>query len=418
MENRADSEKALELSLSILFILVVTVTFYSETMLPKIVSMTMIPVAIAWLLIKADFINFQKIFRFGLINAVYLIILFTISLIIWISNLESTMYIFQGSERVIYQMVNLLVAFSAVYLLKEKSIDCVFYGLILNNCIKAALALVKFGPAQAFSDILHAITNGGEQIGFMGALELHTVTYIYGLLILYYLFACRDSRKKCYWFAGISFLFFLSGFKRIGIFALAVSIVVALVLKKLKKASSRKGLVMLIGVTAALVFLAYIPFIRYGMFDFVMDYFHIETNTRSDIYHFVENIYVFSPDYLGKGLDYIPRYLEYAKTLGLSYVGQSLNYLHNDILVHYIELGFWGFLFFLYYNCIFVQKWWYDHHNESCAALYCILNLYCFICYATENTSHSYPFMLALRVILLAAIFNFDKPPVLTTKSG
>lgn len=400
--------KVADVLIGILLTITLTITFYSETMLPKVVSMALIPVAVLLFLIRADLDNVKKTYRFALVNAIYLIFLLVISLIIWIANLENTIYIVQGSQRVMFQLINLTVAFCAVYLLREKAIDCVFFGAVLKNIIKIGLALKSYGPSQSVSDFLFFIKSGGTQIGFMSAIEIHDVTYIFGLLILYYLFASHDSLKKRVWFSIVGFAFFLLGFKRIALFSILVAILVGCILKRIKKAPRQKKVIYTLSVVAALIFLAYIPFIRYGAFDFVTSYFNIETNTRSSIYNFVANIYEFSPNYLGKGFDYIPRYLEYVKTLNLSFVGQSLNYLHNDILVYYIELGFWGFLFYLYYNFIFLQKWWYDHHNAGCAALFCILNLYSFLCFATGNTAHSYSFMLSLRIILFGAILNFE----------
>ncbi len=401
MQTDTKAKKTLYALFAGIYILVVMFTFYSDTMIPKISSMIIIPIAFFIFMIQADFDRVKQLSGFAFWMIVGCLLVYVLSVIVWIINIEKTMYIMEGTQRLIFQLVNILVAFSAIYVFGSKGVDYTLYGAFGMNAIVLMQGLIKYGPAGSLNDIVHTFTTG-EQLGFMSVMEINEVTYVYVIFILYYIFISQYSVKKKAVYIGISAFFFIMGFKRI-ILASAAIAALCSALFFILKPKYRKNFGLLIGIPVAVVSFLYIPFIRYGLFEYTMNLFNINTNTRIDLYNFIKDTYSFTPDFIGRGLDFVFRYLKYVKTLRLHYKGATLQFIHNDILVRYIEMGFWGFCGWLYACCIFCQRWIQKNYGLFAGAMYAVINLYSFINWSVGNTNHAYVVRLSVVIVVIGA---------------
>ena len=60
--------------------------------------------------------------------------------------------------------------------------------------------------------------------------------------------------------------------------------------------------------------------------------------------------------------------------------------MHNDIVTMYIELGFWGFAFWIWYSWNGRIVWCQKEFGMQTALLLLYETIYSFITYATDNT--------------------------------
>ena len=61
--------------------------------------------------------------------------------------------------------------------------------------------------------------------------------------------------------------------------------------------------------------------------------------------------------------------------------------MHNDIVTMYIELGFWGFAFWIWLSWQGKIVWCQKAHGTKTAFLLLYCTIYAFVTYATDNTA-------------------------------
>ena len=129
--------------------------------------------------------------------------------------------------------------------------------------------------------------------------------------------------------------------------------------------------------------------------------------SREGLYEFIGDQYDFSLIFFGRGFGFVEHYLVYVKTLGLKYAGSSLEHIHNDLLLYYIENGFLGYLGWLIITSIWYPIWWYKHGNEKLCMLYTMFNAYNLVTYTTDNMSSSYQVTLTYRLVLMGCFATY-----------
>lgn len=241
----------------------------------------------------------------------------------------------------------------------------------------------------------------------MKGLELNEKTYAMGLFAVYYtIYGGPISKKRRILYAVISNILFFLGFKRIGIVALVAAYVVYTLFRFLKKELVSK-LCYTIGIGLAVVCIIYIPLVRYNLFEYIGEQLNINLNNRDALFGIVKDRYDFTPTFIGRGFGYIKEYLDYLKSMHVKYAGAGAHYIHNDILVYYIELGFWGFLGWLGFNCVYVQRYYNKTYGFPIATLYCVLNVYYYVSLSTDNMAADYLVTLTFRVIMFSVAADF-----------
>ena len=188
-------------------------------------------------LVRADFEYVQQFRKVFFIMFAFLMVMLSISMLIWMLNVEEVRYRESGVLKIFYQVINLSVAVCAVYIYRDRAVRLTFYGAVLINLVLIAKAFAAAGAGPAFDSIVYFFTSGGEQIGFMRNIEIHDLTYTYGLFFLYFAFMSPDAKKSRWIHSLLALFFFFSGFKRIGILAAAAATLLALVLFKISEPS-------------------------------------------------------------------------------------------------------------------------------------------------------------------------------------
>lgn len=406
MEPKTKAEKVLMVSISILFFGIMYITYRSSDMLPKIATMAMIPIALLTFLIRPDFELVKELSPLPIMMLLQFVGIAMISFTIWIIHLETSNYMVPGVTKIVYQCVNIIVAFCVVYMLRNRAIEFAFLGAAAFNMSIAIGSAVSSGIGAIIPDIINTVLSG-DQVGFMRRLELNELTYSMGFFAIYYtIYGGNISPKKRIIYAIMANTFFFLGYKRIGILSIVAAYVIYLLFRIMPK-KTVKSLCVIIGGILSVICILYVPFIRYNIFQQVADEYNINLNARDGLYSIVDVLYDFSPSYLGRGFGYIQEYLDYLKTLHVTYHGSSAHFIHNDILVFFIELGFWGFLAWLFYNCIFMQRYYNNKYGVPIATLYCVSNFYYYLSLFTDNMATHYSVTITFRIIMLSVAADY-----------
>lgn len=130
-----------------------------------------------------------------------------------------------------------MVALSAAYLYGRRAIDVFVCGICAANALIMLMEVPAFGVGPGLKSLLdNLLSLGGNTYGYAAQLEIHEITFLYALFIVYYVFyADRRTprqRRRNRVLICLSMLFFLSGMKRIMLPALAVSLLYVWLVRK------------------------------------------------------------------------------------------------------------------------------------------------------------------------------------------
>ena len=89
--------------------------------LPKLLSAGAIGLALIYFFWTGNIRNFKILYRFGLLYSSVIIGIILVSIFIWIIQLESIGFIIKGTSKISYQLLNIAIVLSAVYLFASLS---------------------------------------------------------------------------------------------------------------------------------------------------------------------------------------------------------------------------------------------------------------------------------------------------------
>jgi O-antigen ligase len=381
---------------------------------PKVISAGALGLAVLYALWSGNFKNFKALSRFGILFSIVIIGMIFCSLFIWILDLQSFAYIFKGVSKISYQLLNIAIVCSAVYLFEEKAAKYTFIGIASANFAIIGLGAATTGISGAINDMIANITSFGDNdvitnSTFIRAIEIHDITFVMGVFFLYFVFYCPREKYR-YVYAGIALFLFFAGLKRIAFLSLFLGILFAVICKLFSAKNQRRILVITALIIVAFCYF-YIYIIQKGIFtQFLMDH-DIELNGREKIYDYISNFYEVKPSYRGKGYEFCVQLLKSMKGTREEVV--NITAVHNDILKMYVEMGFWGFLFWILAYYIFQTHWYITRCGEKVAICFMAINVYMLITYMTDNTMFYYWSSMVIRLIPLSFFFDPVKEPPL-----
>lgn len=375
--------------------------------LPKIISAGSIVIAAIYILYTGNFKNFKALSRFSLLFASFIIGIIFVSLFIWIIELQSLSYIIKGISKLSYQLLNIAIVFSAVYMFEEKAAKYTFFGIAAANFVIIGIGAVTTGIGAAISDLIANITSFGSNdviynSHFIRAIEIHDITFTMGVFFIYFLFFDPGDKYR-YLYAGIAFFLFLAGLKRIAFLSLMIGVAFALFMK-LFSAKRQRRVLMVTAVLVVAFCYFYLIVIQNGSLTRFLSEHEIELNGREKIYDYIANYYEVKPTYLGKGYEFCVQLLRSMK--GTKDQVLNMTMIHNDILKMYVEMGFWGFLCWIMGYYVFQTHWYITRCGEKVAICFMAINLYMLITYMTDNTMFYYWSSMVIRIIPLAYFFD------------
>ena len=366
-----------------------------------------LPIGIAFLvfLVNADFDECKPILKISGIYSLWLVFVITSSMLVWIFHTTDVAYITRGFEKCFFQFFTIVIVATGCYLFKNNVIEYTFYSCCLFNSICVLLALKHCGISQSVSDFMYFLKNGFDAIGFMKMLELSDGTYTFAFFLLYFIFAYKRSLKK-YLSCFFCLFFLFIGMKRITILAILIACMVGYLLKKCKEETLYK-LIPIIGTGIILFGFFYITMVRYDVFSLIMNAFGIDTMGRNDLYDFVNQYYKISPFFLGNGYEFITTlFTSIGRWNGLN-LGK-IQALHNSYLTIYLEVGFWGFIFWLWHGFWLIPKVIQKDFGKEKLILFYIEAIFVLITYLTDNTAFIFFSSMTYKLVIMGMLLKED----------
>lgn len=374
----------LQISIYIFCTTISLLSLYVHIASMKIIQI--IPCCIAFLvfLITEDLSDLKSILKFTGIYFSWLFVVIILSMLTWTIHLTEIAFIKRGFEKLFFQIFTLLIISTACYLFKEKAILYTFYSCCIFNTICVFLAIKQTGIVQSISDFQYFLTSGFDARGCMKLLELSDGTYPFAFFFLYFIFQYKNSIKK-YFYCFLCLLFLFTGMKRIAILAILLACFVGYLLRKMQEKKIYK-IIPIFGIGTILFGFFYLVLVRYDLFSLVMNLFGINTMGRNDLYDFVHDYYKISPLFIGNGYEFITTlFTSIGRWNGLN-LGK-IQALHNSYLTIYLEVGFFGFIFWLWQSFWFIPSYIKRYYKTDFLILFYVEAIFVLITYLTDNTA-------------------------------
>lgn len=313
---------------------------------------------------------------------------------VWIAQLQQAAYILRGTKNTVYMLANFLFVCSAVYLLGRDAVFCTFAAMGLAHTLVLVQVLASYGAGEILRELVRLVATFASDTGpALSALELHGLAFGWGVFVLYFLIdrSERVARRR----AGlaVSGLFFLLSFKRILVPAVLGGLAVWTVARKAGPERLRR----LSAAMAAIIGGAgygYLLAIRNGVFFTLADRLGIDLKFRDVLYRYYEDFYHLSPDFPGHGIRFIYAYAAEHP--------EAYEAVHNVYLEVLIEVGFWCWWFWIFYELYFrvrrVLAWGFVRGAAAMLAV----NALVFCTYFTDNTLFYYCINVTSRMVVLS----------------
>lgn len=372
--------------------------------IPKAITLGVIVIAFFSFLIYSDTDLVEKLIKPFLFYFLLLFAIGLVSFVIWIANFSTMTSIMDGVSKIVFQFISVVAAVAAVYLLGARSIFLTLIGISLANFSIMILEIPNYGFGESMRSLWHCISTFGDAYGYSESLEIHELTFLFGMFIVYFAaFApktTKKERKEKYTGLFFSSFFFLVGMKRIAIAAVILAVLYALLVKRSKHIGRT---VVVTGIFWFVFYFSFLYFVRNGAVTFVMEKLGIDMMGRDYIWKLTEQFYELSPAFLGRGFEAVDTIVKFWYDTGLL---DKAYPFHNDILKVFVELGFPGFCIWTGINYIVYPVFFNKYFDEETGLLYMALLFYMSFTYMTDNTAFYFWCTFGLRLIPLAYGFR------------
>lgn len=323
------------------------------------------------------------------------------SLVIQLVTKLSTDYIVHAITLIVRMILYVLLVVSTEKVAKNKLIDYLLATSVIAYIPAVLKHFLQYGIIGGVSLLF---SGNADKLGI--ELEVHTLTYVFGFLAIYYfykkLYENNHQNKRNFY---ISLFLMLIGVKRIAILATAVALLLLIVFKIFKNKTINKTIYYSLMLIFCFVPLIYVFLIHNGTFEALMNEYGINTSSRLRFWNYFQYHYSVDPTFIGKGISYSHRIMWHEYT-GIKQLGHVTN-LHNDILGIYMGLGFVGSIVYWYLffakRALFLSK-----YVSLRAGTFClVVSIYYFICFSVSNVGLS-PFLNSIFFIFL---FNQIRQP-------
>lgn len=279
------------------------------------------------------------------------------------------------------------IAYVLFYIYREKLIDFIYIACVINYTFYIILFGIKYGPGGYLR--IFQIMEMEEKM-MSKTLEVHEVTFMFGLLLIYYLINYKTTEKRK---IIITLLYFIIGNKRILFASVALALVGYIYFKK----QARKVWIWSFGLLV--IVFGWLFFVNSPFYELSAMALGIELNSRTfsngGLYGQLAGYYTMSPFYIGHGVGFVHSVMISQLISGA--IGTSG--FHNDILKYYIDLGFIPFtIFIVSLVCIIPSRLKRDYSAERAVRYLAFLTL-TLICWTTDNLA-TYPNYLLLSFVL------------------
>ena len=338
------------------------------------------------------------------VYSVPLLVTIVVSLFIWFMEQVDTAVIARGLSGAFVYNNMISFSFAAVaflYIFGEKGIWYNLIAILCANILMIGTIIAQNGIGSYFSELFTLIVTFAAETGdIIVQAEVHELAFCLGAYLIYMLLKPKKNIVFLI-LLGLTMFCFLSAFKRIGIIAIVISLMLGWILMFIAKYQKETAarLTMLLSVAIVLILVGYIALIKLDVFT-LLENAGINTSGRVQIYNAVDKFYEFSPDFLGNGIGFLTYQLSTNLSVGVSSV-------HNDFLQYFIDLGFWGYILWAI-SMTLTRVWYFGAKGKTENAIIAfVLIVYLIIVSMTDNTMN-YPLLTTVLAILMIG-HGFDE---------
>lgn len=392
------------------YLVFMTIAFYASTeyrggypVMPVnmryVMDMMIIAMAFFQCLITADFGRLRSSVRMSVIWLVPLLGIEIISMVIWLINCPETSFIIRGSVNIFCAVLNVLCIAAAYSMFGTKTAGYTFGAMAFTMTAVILDVMRRFGAVRVLTEYGELLrTFAGITGKSMEQLEMHDLIQGLGVFSMYYLFCIRQKRRYAAGFLASSF-FFSVGLKRIDVIGIIAACMIG-VFYNMFPDRIKKGAAAAMTAAVFVFVYGYLILIKSGQYTTLMEQLGINTMSRDHIYEFYRDFYELSPSFIGNGVRYIYKLWSDYRTLGRG--PAVLDMPHNEFMTYYIELGFWGFVFWLWSNTWFRISYIRKRYGTKSDTMLVMAIIYSFITYVTDNTFFYYSINIAMYAAVMA----------------
>ena len=375
--------------------------------LPKAIVLGTIVCALLNFLVAADFAKLRKAVGYFPIFLLLMAVYFLISMYIWITDFSNGSSISRAGQKILFQTITIIYCVFMCYLFEDRAINYLFFSMCATNTAIILLEMPKYGIQESISSVVTCLVTFGEAEGFMRALEIHDITFLFGQFFIYYfMFAPKSSKhekriRRC----GVilSVFFMLLGLKRS---ILPAALFVCAYVKLLRTVRKPGKLILATGVGLFLFFYVYLYLTRSGILVAFLQSLGIDMMGRDVLWSLPNDYYELSPFWKGLGFEGVTDLVNKWYNAGL--INRTYP-LHNDILKIFIELGALGFTLWAGINYILYPAYWMTQHDTETGILYLAILCYMTVTYLTDNTAFYFWSCIGLRLIPMSYSYRIIK---------
>ena len=376
--------------------------------LPKAIVLGTIVCAFLYFLITADFSKLKKAVSYFPIFLLLIAVYFLVSLYIWITDFSRTASISRAGQKILFQTITIIYCVFMCYLFEDRAVNYLFFSMCATNSAIILLEMPKYGIQESISSVVTCLVTFGEAEGFVRALEIHDITFLFGQFFIYYMmFAPKGSKQEKRmrrWGVILSLFFMLLGLKRT---VLLTVILVCMYVKLLRMAGKPGKLILATGIGLFLFFYLYLYLTRSGILVAFLESIGIDMMGRDVLWSLPNEYYELSPFWKGLGFEAVTDLVNMWYSEGL--INRAYP-LHNDILKVFIELGALGFTLWAGINYIVYPAYWRTRHDMETGILYMAILAYMTVTYLTDNTAFYFWSCIGLRLIPMSYSYRNRKP--------
>lgn len=292
-------------------------------------------------------------------------------------------------SRVLLFLMTSLQAIALVTVYKKKAINIIYKSAVINYLVYIIVFIKQHGFLNLF---YYPYLNIMGDFTLKTVLEAHEITFVFGVLFLYFFFNNKDNKlyKKR---ALICLIFCILGFKRILTASILVTIFIYYILKNCK---NNKKIVLILSTLIIFICYLWVYFVKIDVLEVLSIKYDINFMGRLNFYSLLSNHYDFNALFLGNGLGF-------AEVFGNIYSKEMNNYsLHSSVLLMFVENGFivFGLYMFnyIYLNAVRIGKY---SKDDNKLLQYFLISMTVIICWFTDNLATYYNFLVAINVIFL-----------------
>ena len=375
--------------------------------LPKAIALGTIVCAFLNFLVAADFAKLKKAMGFFPIFLLLIAVYSLISMYIWVTDFSQSSSISRAGQKILFQTITIIYAVFMCYLFEEKAVHYLFFSLCTANAAIMLLEMPKYGFVESVASVVTCIVTFGRAEGFVRALEIHDITFLFGQFFIYYMMfapgGTKAEKRMKRWGVILSAFFMLVGLKRSTLPAVLLVCVYVKLLRLLRKP---RKIILATGIGLFLFFYLYLYLTRSGILVAFLESLGIDMMGRDVLWSLPNDYYRLSPLWKGLGFEGVTDLVNMWYREGL--INRAYP-LHNDILKIFIELGALGFTLWAGINYIVYPDYWMKKHNTETGLLYMAILAYMSVTYLTDNTAFYFWSSIGLKLIPMSYSYRILK---------